>query len=145
MRAKKILSALTAASLAVAIVAVLTSAPAKTAEPQIRRTILLKFTPEATDAQIAQVLGDVRKAISGLQGLHNLFVGPQVKVYPGMIIGTHVRDTDIVVNPCITKKLTNVRAAVLEGQLPQWPLLGMTFLGSVEIRKENSLLELHSR
>jgi aspartyl protease family protein len=39
----------------------------------------------------------------------------------------------------------NVRAAVLEGQLPRWPLLGMTFLGQVEIVKGDTLLELRSR
>ncbi len=39
----------------------------------------------------------------------------------------------------------NVRAAVLEGQLPRWPLLGMTFLGNVKITQGESLLELRSR
>ena len=42
-------------------------------------------------------------------------------------------------------KQRNVRAAVLEGQLPRWPLLGMTFLGSVQISKGDALMELRSR
>jgi aspartyl protease family protein len=42
-------------------------------------------------------------------------------------------------------KQRNVRAAVLEGQLPRWPLLGMTFLGSVQINKGDALMELRSR
>ena len=42
-------------------------------------------------------------------------------------------------------KQNYVRAAVLEGQLPQWPLLGMTFLDQVEIRKGDALLELRTR
>ncbi|MDX1593958.1 MAG: TIGR02281 family clan AA aspartic protease [Gammaproteobacteria bacterium] len=39
----------------------------------------------------------------------------------------------------------NVRAAVLEGQLPRWPLLGMTFLHGVDISKSGTLLELRTR
>ncbi len=42
-------------------------------------------------------------------------------------------------------KQRNVRAAVLEGQLPRWPLLGMTFLGNVQISKGDALMELRSR
>jgi predicted aspartyl protease len=44
-----------------------------------------------------------------------------------------------------TIKQNNVQAAVLEGQLPLRPLLGMTFLGQVEISKGESLLELRGR
>jgi len=42
-------------------------------------------------------------------------------------------------------KQQNVRAAVLEGQLPRWPLLGMTFLNNVKISKGDTLMELRSR
>jgi GTP-binding protein len=45
-----------------------------------------------------------------LQDRGPLFVGPQTKVYAGMIVGQHARDTDIVVNPNIAKKMTNVRS-----------------------------------
>lgn len=53
----------------------------------------------------------VTYALHRLQDRGTLFVGPQLDVYMGMIIGAHSRDTDLVVNPCATKKLTNVRAA----------------------------------
>ncbi len=53
----------------------------------------------------------VTYSLHRLQDRGVLFLGPQVKVYPGMIIGAHNRDTDIIVNPCTTKKLTNVRSA----------------------------------
>ncbi|HEY5719799.1 MAG TPA: retroviral-like aspartic protease family protein, partial [Gammaproteobacteria bacterium] len=39
----------------------------------------------------------------------------------------------------------NVRAGVIEGNLPVYPLLGMTFLGQLEITKRQSLLELRQR
>ena len=38
-------------------------------------------------------------------------MGPGVDTYEGMVIGEHVLDTDIEMNPAKTKKLTNIRAA----------------------------------
>ncbi|MEI7026721.1 translational GTPase TypA [Paenibacillus sp. y28] len=40
-----------------------------------------------------------------------LFVEPATEVYEGMIVGEHTRDTDIVVNICKEKQLTNIRSA----------------------------------
>lgn len=40
-----------------------------------------------------------------------LFLHPGTDVYEGMIIGEHTRDTDLVVNVCKEKQLTNMRAA----------------------------------
>lgn len=45
---------------------------------KMRRTILMSFKPEATQAQIDQVLGDVRENISEMKGIHNLFIGKQI-------------------------------------------------------------------
>ena len=38
-------------------------------------------------------------------------MSPGTRVYEGMIVGEHVRETDIVVNAAKTRKLTNMRAA----------------------------------
>ena len=40
-----------------------------------------------------------------------MFIGPQEKIYQGMIIGEHSRENDLEVNPLKGKKLTNVRAS----------------------------------
>lgn len=40
-----------------------------------------------------------------------LFLEPTTEVYEGMIVGEHTRDTDIVVNICKEKQLTNMRSA----------------------------------
>ena len=50
-------------------------------------------------------------ALDALQPRGILFVKPTDKVYQGMIIGEHTRDNDLDVNPCKTKKLTNMRAS----------------------------------
>lgn len=47
----------------------------------------------------------------GAQGRGKLFIGPQVQVYEGMIVGQHSRAEDLEVNICREKQLTNMRTA----------------------------------
>jgi hypothetical protein len=55
------------------------SSPATSARGlKIRRTILLKFKPEASPAQINRVLKAVKENISGIRGVRNVFVGSQI-------------------------------------------------------------------
>ncbi len=53
----------------------------------------------------------VAYALWNLEERGRLFIGAQVPVYQGMIIGEHSRDNDLDVNPLKGKKLTNVRAS----------------------------------
>ncbi|NCQ23710.1 MAG: translational GTPase TypA [Rhodobacteraceae bacterium CG17_big_fil_post_rev_8_21_14_2_50_63_15] len=53
----------------------------------------------------------VAYALWNLEERGRMFIGPQAKVYSGMIIGAHNRDNDLEVNPLKGKKLTNVRAS----------------------------------
>ena len=53
----------------------------------------------------------VAYALWNLEDRGRMFIGSQVQVYQGMIIGEHNRDTDLEVNPLKGKKLTNVRAS----------------------------------
>jgi GTP-binding protein len=41
----------------------------------------------------------------------SLFIGPAVEVYEGMVVGQHIRDTDLAVNVCKKKHLTNMRSS----------------------------------
>jgi GTP-binding protein len=50
-------------------------------------------------------------ALFNLEGRGPMFIGAQVKVYEGMIIGEHSRPGDLEVNPLKGKQLTNVRAS----------------------------------
>jgi len=50
-------------------------------------------------------------ALFNLEGRGPLFLGAQVKVYEGMIIGEHSRPGDLEVNPLKGKQLTNVRSS----------------------------------
>jgi GTP-binding protein len=53
----------------------------------------------------------VAYALWNLEERGKLMIGPQEKVYQGMVIGEHSRDNDLEVNPLKGKKLTNVRAS----------------------------------
>ncbi|QIE44356.1 translational GTPase TypA [Pseudohalocynthiibacter aestuariivivens] len=50
-------------------------------------------------------------ALWNLEDRGKMFIGPQAKIYTGMIIGEHSRENDLEVNPLKGKKLTNVRAS----------------------------------
>ena len=45
------------------------------------------------------------------QGRGDTFIAPGTPVYMGMIVGTHSREEDIVINVCKEKKLTNMRSS----------------------------------
>jgi len=49
-------------------------------------------------------------ALVTIQERGRLFIGPQVEIYEGMIIGENARPDDMPVNPCKAKKLTNMRS-----------------------------------
>ncbi|WP_291490072.1 translational GTPase TypA, partial [Desulfurella sp.] len=53
----------------------------------------------------------VAYALFNLQPRGQLFIAPNEPVYEGMIIGEHNKETDLNVNPCKEKKLSNMRAA----------------------------------
>jgi len=50
-------------------------------------------------------------ALASLEPRGVLFIGPQAKVYEGMIVGENAKEGDLPVNPTRTKQLTNIRAA----------------------------------
>ena len=53
----------------------------------------------------------VAYALWNLEDRGKMFIGAQEKIYQGMIIGEHTRESDLEVNPLKGKKLTNVRAS----------------------------------
>jgi len=53
-------------------------------------------------------------ALTALQERGQLFVGPGVEVYEGMIVGENARADDMDVNPTKEKKLNNIRSSTAE-------------------------------
>jgi GTP-binding protein len=50
-------------------------------------------------------------ALDAIQARGRLMIVPGDRVYAGMIVGENARETDLPVNPCKAKKLTNMRSS----------------------------------
>ena len=59
-----------------------------------------------------------------------------------MIIGEHCRDNDLVVNPCKTKKLTNMRAKGKEENVTLTPVAPLTLERALEFIRDDELVEV---
>ncbi len=71
-------------------------------------------------------------ALETIQERGRLFIGPQLEVYEGMIIGENSRPDDMPVNPCRAKKLTNMRSQGDGKGISLAPPLVMTLERSLE-------------
>src|ERR1700744_5074955 len=71
-------------------------------------------------------------ALDTIQERGRLFIGPQVEIYEGMIIGENARPDDMPVNPCRAKKLTNMRSQGDGKGISLPPPLKMTLERSLE-------------
>jgi GTP-binding protein len=81
-------------------------------------------------------------ALFYLQERGQLFVGHNLKVYPGMVIGIHSRDNDLVVNPCKVKKLTNIRTTAADEKLVIAPPRKITLEYALEFINDDELVEV---
>jgi len=81
-------------------------------------------------------------AIFHLQSRGVLFIGAGTQVYEGMIIGENARRTDLNVNICKEKKLTNIRAAGKDENVILTPPRIMTLEKSLEWIKDDEMVEV---
>jgi len=71
-----------------------------------------------------------------------MFIGPNIKVYSGMVVGIHSRDNDLVVNPNKTKKLTNIRTTAADEKLVIAPPRQVTLEYALEFINDDELVEV---
>ena len=71
-----------------------------------------------------------------------LFIGPGVPVYEGMVVGSSPKAEDIAVNVCKTKHLTNTRASGSDDALRLVPHSVLSLEQSMEFIKDDELLEV---
>ncbi len=92
---------------------------------------------------ISMVDGEaVAYALWKLQERGKMFIGPGERVYEGMIIGIHNRETDLVVNPVKAKKLTNIRASGKDDAIDLVPPIPLTLERAIEFIAEDELVEI---
>ena len=77
-----------------------------------------------------------------MQERGTLFIAPGTRVYEGMVIGEYSRDTDLNVNICREKKLTNVRAAGSDENVLITPHREMGLENGIEWIDEDELVEV---
>ena len=71
-----------------------------------------------------------------------LFIGPNVKVYEGMIVGECSRNEDITVNVCKKKHATNTRASGSDDALKLVPPKTMSLEQCLDFIADDELLEV---
>jgi GTP-binding protein len=77
-----------------------------------------------------------------LQERGQLFIGPNIQNYSGMIVGIHQRDNDLVVNPNKAKKLTNIRTTAADEKLILAPPRQLTLEYALEFINDDELVEV---
>jgi len=84
-------------------------------------------------------------ALFSIQERGSLFVGPGVQVYEGMIIGENAHPSDLNVNACREKKLTNIRAAGRDENVILTPPREMSLERALEWIAPDELVEVTPR
>lgn len=81
-------------------------------------------------------------ALFALENNGELFLGPNVKVYAGEIVGQNSRDNDLVVNPCKAKHLSNMRSKASDESYTLTPPRVMSLEQAVEYIAPDELVEV---
>ncbi len=81
-------------------------------------------------------------ALLNLQERGQLFIGPGVEVYEGMIVGENARAEDMDVNPAKEKKLTNVRSSTGDELVRLAPPRQLSLDQALEFIREDEAVEV---
>ncbi len=81
-------------------------------------------------------------ALFHLQPRGDLFIPPGTRVYKGMVVGEHSKSSNLDVNVCRPKKLTNMRAAGKDDNVILSPPRRMSLEQAMEFIAEDELIEV---
>ncbi len=81
-------------------------------------------------------------ALYNLQERGELFIGPGVEVYEGMIIGENAKDNDLDVNVVREKKLTNMRASTSDEAIRLVPFRQLNLEQAIEFIADDEFVEV---
>ena len=97
----------------------------------------------STGSLIAFETGEaVAYGIFNTQDRGTMFIGPGVKVYGGMVVGSCPKQEDIVINVCRKKQMTNMRASGSDEALRLVPPRIMSLEQCMEFLADDELLEV---
>ena len=81
-------------------------------------------------------------SLNKLQDRGRFFIEPNDPVYAGQVIGEHIRQRDLVVNVCQSKKLSNMRAAGSDEKLILAPAIKYSLEQYMEFIAKDEYLEI---
>ncbi len=81
-------------------------------------------------------------ALENAESRGELFVGPGVEVYAGMIVGLYNRQEDLEINVCKAKHLTNMRSKSSDGTVQLTPYTNLSLEQSIDFIEDDELLEV---
>jgi GTP-binding protein len=81
-------------------------------------------------------------ALFHLEARGRLFVAPGDEVYEGQVVGEHNRESDLDVNVCREKKMTNVRSKNKDDNVTLTPALRHTIETAMEFIDRDELVEI---
>lgn len=81
-------------------------------------------------------------SLFNLQERGDLYIGPNIEVYEGMVIGNTAKGFDMVVNPIKGKQLTNMRSSGADDAITLTPPMILTIENGLEIISEDEYLEV---
>lgn len=113
-------------------------------------THFLDFKPHVGNIEKSE-LGSMISMISGkalayalwnLQERGVLYIGPNIDVYEGMVIGNVAKGNDLCVNPIKGKQLTNVRASGSDEAIKLTPPIELSLETGLSIMNDDEYLEV---
>ena len=97
-------------------------------------------------ALIAMETGQVYAySIDKLQDRGAFYIDPGDNVYAGQVIGEHIRQSDLIVNVCKSKKLTNMRASGADEKQKIAPAIKLSLEEYMELIAKDEYLEITPR
>ena len=72
----------------------------------------------------------------------DLYIGPGVPVYAGMIVGLYQRREDLEMNVCKAKHLTNMRSSSSDGSVQLTPFTDLSLEQCIDFIEDDELLEV---
>ncbi len=84
----------------------------------------------------------VAYSIDKLQDRGKFFVEAGDEIYPGMVIGEHIRPDDLVVNICTEKQLTNMRASGTDDKMRIVPKIKFSLEEAMEYIQGDEYVEI---
>lgn len=81
-------------------------------------------------------------SLNKLQDRGRFFIDPNDQVYAGQVIGEHIRQGDLVINVCKSKKLSNMRAAGSDEKLVLAPAIKYSLEQYMEFIAKDEYLEI---